>query len=327
MKKTISTILAITMLTTPLVGTVCFADEPVSNVGAYVQNQERSERFKFDKKTAVKANKIAGYIAAGTTVIVGATAAGLKICEDLLPEQVKEWLPSWFKKGNAQKQESNNFSDNTSINEHTSEDATQYPAADQVDDINLGEKVDSLGKEMHGQSAAPTIEESEPVERNKDTLNYNGSKDETFKKGSKNIPQLMCTEVPRILNTTTAESKSVDNTYDHYLLNEKCWKNEKCYPKDIEDNGRIKYYIALGIAGILALPVLVFTKRRLGPRIVPHIENALSSACSRWPVLSSLTSSLSSSWSQSSVASSDFSSMDSFCSDSPVGPDCCGSYY
>ena len=47
MRKTISTILALTMLTTPLVGTVCFADEHVSNVGAYVQNQERSEQFKF----------------------------------------------------------------------------------------------------------------------------------------------------------------------------------------------------------------------------------------------------------------------------------------
>ena len=97
MKKTISTILALVMLATPLVGTACFANEPAYNAGAYVQNQDRSERFKFDKKTVVKAGKIASCIAAGTAAVVGATVAGLKIFEDFVPGRLKENFPFLFK--------------------------------------------------------------------------------------------------------------------------------------------------------------------------------------------------------------------------------------
>ncbi len=50
------------MLAKPFVGTTCFADKPSDNVGAYVQNQERSEEF--------KPVKIAGRIAVRTTVMV-----------------------------------------------------------------------------------------------------------------------------------------------------------------------------------------------------------------------------------------------------------------
>ena len=97
MKKAISTILALMMLATQLAGTVCFADEPADNVGDYVQSQDRSERFKFDKKTVVKAGKIASCIAAGTAAVVGATVAGLKIFEDALPESIKELMSKWLR--------------------------------------------------------------------------------------------------------------------------------------------------------------------------------------------------------------------------------------
>ena len=100
MKKAISTILSLGMLATPLVGSTCFADESAGDVGAYVQNQERSEQYKLDEKTAVKAGKIAGCIAAGTAAVVGATVAGLKIFEGVLPESIKEYLPFLFKKAN-----------------------------------------------------------------------------------------------------------------------------------------------------------------------------------------------------------------------------------
>ena len=253
MRKTISTILAITMLTTPLVSYTCFASEkPELNIA----QQNNCEKFVNDEKKLPNGSKesnfskpndeqpkqskilktlsnlsisdtlkataawvkqskawkrrralkrIAGSAvgavvgaAVGTTVMMGATVAGLKICEDLLPEQVKEWLPSWLKKGNAQKQESNNFSDNT-INEHTSEDATQYPAANQIDNINLGE--------------------SEPVEPHESVRSASASMESP---DHQNMLQPMCTEVPRILNTTTAENRSVNNARDSYLLNEKC---------------------------------------------------------------------------------------------------------
>ncbi len=97
MKKTILTILALVVLVTPLVGTVCFANEQSGNVGTYDQNQERSEQFKVDKKTVIKVGKIAGCIAAGTTVMVGATVAGLKIFENTLPESIKELMPNWLR--------------------------------------------------------------------------------------------------------------------------------------------------------------------------------------------------------------------------------------
>ena len=70
MKKTISTILALVILAMPLEGTLCFADEHTDNVGAYVQNQELSEQYKLNKKTLVKAGKIAGCVAAGTAATI-----------------------------------------------------------------------------------------------------------------------------------------------------------------------------------------------------------------------------------------------------------------
>ncbi len=235
MRKTISTILALTMLTTPLVGYTCFASEkPELNIAqqnncekfvndeqpkqskilktlsnlsisdtlkataAWVKQSKAWKRSRALKRIAGSAVGAVVGAAVGTTVMMGATVAGLKICEDLLPEQVKEWLPSWLKKGNAQKQESNNFSDNT-INEHTSEDATQYPAANQIDNINLGE--------------------SEPVEPHESVRSASASMESP---DHQNMLQPMCTEVPRILNTTTAENRSVNNARDSYLLNEKC---------------------------------------------------------------------------------------------------------
>ena len=97
MKKAISTILALVALTTPLVGTVCFADELSDNAVAYAQDQKRSEQFKFNKKTVVKAGKIASCIAVGTVAAIGATMAGLKIFEDALPESIKELMPKWLR--------------------------------------------------------------------------------------------------------------------------------------------------------------------------------------------------------------------------------------
>ena len=243
---------------------------------------------------------------------MGATVAGLKICEDLLPEQVKEWLPSWFKKGNAQKQESNNFSDNT-INEHTSEDATQYPAADQVDNINLGEKVDSLGKEMHGQSAAPTTGKSEPVEPYEmESTDHQNMLQAPNINGSENIlPEH--TEMSENLNTAPAESDSVNNTHDNYS------SDGNRYPNDIEDDGRINYILlgavgisiaTLGIGGIIvAVPTFLRIRQKLQSSSAgSYVKSVLSSLYS---FLYSSWSSWSSSWSQSSVASPGFSSMDS----------------
>ena len=85
------------MLATPLVGTICFANEPLDNAGAYVQDQKRSEQFKFDKKQAVKVGKIAPITVAGTAAVMGAMVASLKIFENALPESIKELMPKWLR--------------------------------------------------------------------------------------------------------------------------------------------------------------------------------------------------------------------------------------
>lgn len=44
--KTISTILTLTMLATPLIGSTCFADKVKNDKDSYVQEQDRREQYK-----------------------------------------------------------------------------------------------------------------------------------------------------------------------------------------------------------------------------------------------------------------------------------------
>ncbi len=102
MKKTISTILALTMLTTPLLGSTCFAKGAKDNAKPYVQEQKDNEQYKSGRSTLSNLVKTAGCVAAGAVTVTGVAvggilagaAAGYKCCEDLIPEQVKQWLPS-----------------------------------------------------------------------------------------------------------------------------------------------------------------------------------------------------------------------------------------
>mgnify|MGYP004458156049 CR=1 FL=1 len=98
MKKLISSVLAATMLVTPLVGSACFADEVNKQNVQYVQNKNRSEKFKFKKYEYPKIKKILAGVAAGTIALTGATVAALKKFEDKLPENLKAKLPLLFTK-------------------------------------------------------------------------------------------------------------------------------------------------------------------------------------------------------------------------------------
>ena len=98
MKKLISSVLAATMLVTPLVGSACFADEVNKQNVQYVQNKNRSEKFKFKKYEYPKIKKILAGVAAGTIALTGATVAALKKFEDKLPENLKAKLPLLFNK-------------------------------------------------------------------------------------------------------------------------------------------------------------------------------------------------------------------------------------
>ena len=83
MKKLISSVLAATMLVTPLVGSACFADEVNEPRISYVQNENRSEKFKLKNiklkdEDLPKIKKILAGVAAGTIALTGATVAALK---------------------------------------------------------------------------------------------------------------------------------------------------------------------------------------------------------------------------------------------------------
>ena len=103
MKKLISSVLAATMLVTPLVGSACFADEVNEPRISYVQNENRSEKFKLKNiklkdEDLPKIKKILAGVAAGTIALTGATVAAIKKIEDKLPENLKAKLPLLFTK-------------------------------------------------------------------------------------------------------------------------------------------------------------------------------------------------------------------------------------
>ena len=99
MKKLISSVLAVTILVTPLVGSACFADEINEPRINYVQNENRSEKFKFKNhklrdSVCKKLKKIITYVAAGAVV----SSAIFKLLENCLPESNNSKLPFLFTK-------------------------------------------------------------------------------------------------------------------------------------------------------------------------------------------------------------------------------------
>ena len=82
MKKTISTILTLAVLTAPLSGSTCFANDPKTTTASsqYIPNQSRKKEFQFGKLlNKSKWGKIALGATAGITALAGATIAGLEV--------------------------------------------------------------------------------------------------------------------------------------------------------------------------------------------------------------------------------------------------------
>ena len=82
MKKTISTILTLAVLTAPLFGSNCFANDPKTTTAnsQYIPNQSRKKEFQFGKLLSKnKWGKIALGVTAGITALAGATIAGFEV--------------------------------------------------------------------------------------------------------------------------------------------------------------------------------------------------------------------------------------------------------
>ncbi len=105
MKKLISATLAVTMLTVPLIGSSCSADELKKTDAQYIQNEKRSKPFQMKNTDLKKAGKILAGVTAGAAALTGITATALKLAEDKLPENIKSKLPFLYTKKSQESQE------------------------------------------------------------------------------------------------------------------------------------------------------------------------------------------------------------------------------
>lgn len=114
MKKLISAILAVTMLSVPLVNSACFADEARNTDAQYIQNEKRSKPFQIQNNDWKKVGTILAGVAAGALTLTGTAVAILKQFEDKLPEPLKAKFPFLFNNKKEQ-EESQNKAENENV--------------------------------------------------------------------------------------------------------------------------------------------------------------------------------------------------------------------
>ena len=102
MKKLISTALAVTMLTVPLISSSCFAHEVKKTGTQCIQSEEPSNPSQMQNTDLKKSGEI---LACGTAALTDVTAAALKLAEDKLPENIKSKLPFLYNKKSQESQE------------------------------------------------------------------------------------------------------------------------------------------------------------------------------------------------------------------------------
>ena len=112
MKKLISAILAVTMLSVPLVTSACFADEVKNTDTQYIQNEKRSKPFQIQNTDWKKVGTILASVAAGATTLTIATVAIL----NKLPKPIQEKL--FFFNNKKEQEESQNKAENENVLTH-----------------------------------------------------------------------------------------------------------------------------------------------------------------------------------------------------------------
>ncbi len=109
MKKLISAILAVTMLSVPLVNSACFADEAKNTDAQYTQTEKRSKPFQIQNIDWKKVGTILAGVAAGATTLTIATVAILS----KLPKPIQEKL--FFFNNKKEQEESQNKAENENV--------------------------------------------------------------------------------------------------------------------------------------------------------------------------------------------------------------------
>lgn len=109
MKKLISAILAVTMLSVPLFNSACFADEAKNTDAQYTQTEKRSKPFQIQNIDWKKVGTILAGVAAGATTLTIATVAILS----KLPKPIQEKL--FFFNNKKEQEESQNKAENENV--------------------------------------------------------------------------------------------------------------------------------------------------------------------------------------------------------------------
>ncbi len=109
MKKLISAILAVTMLSVPLFNSACFADEARNTDAQYIQNEKRSKPFQIQNTDWKKVGTILAGVAAGATTLTIATVAIL----NKLPKPIQEKLSFFNNKKEQEESQSKVENENT----------------------------------------------------------------------------------------------------------------------------------------------------------------------------------------------------------------------
>ncbi len=109
MKKLISAILAVTMLSVPLVNSACFANEAKNTDAQYTQTEKRSKPFQIQNTDWKKVGTILAGVAAGATTLTIATVAIL----NKLPKPIQEKLSFFNNKKEQEESQSKVENENT----------------------------------------------------------------------------------------------------------------------------------------------------------------------------------------------------------------------
>lgn len=184
MKKLISSTLAVTMLTVPLISSTCFANETKEPTAQCVQKEIHSEPVKDKNFNFKKTKTILVGGAAVTVAIAGTTVATLKHFEDKLPENLKAKLPSLFTKKTQENTESEKSSETVTETETAKDENTEPLAAESEVSKNQTIETVAVEPEVAKNQTVETVTADSNITKNETietlTVDSNITKNETI---------------------------------------------------------------------------------------------------------------------------------------------------
>ena len=278
MKKLISAILAVTMLSVPLVNSACFADEAKNTDAQYTQTEKRSKPFQIQNIDWKKVGTILAGVAAGATTLTIATVAILS----KLPKPIQEKL--FFFNNKKEQEESQNKAENENVltpPENTIEN-------NNTTDIKpvVQEKKSYTTPTLNSTKKAPDVDPpiastAKPITQpNKINTTSNNIKPVTKNKVNASMVTPSITTNHTIYTNATNGSSNLNKTSENLLSSDTSWKTT--------------LISAATILGLTAAVTLAFLSQKLRNSFSQNFEK-LKKECNKLGV--TLGSSLKSSFS------------------------------